>query len=73
VPRPDLKTGAAAWIHAGGAHHTAFSQAIGAEHIEDFCAIAGVECIRIGSETNIRDIKNELRWNEIYYMLARGL
>ena len=28
TPRPDLKTAAAAWIYAGGPHHTVFSQAL---------------------------------------------
>ena len=41
VPRPDLKVAAAAWIHAGGAHHTAFSQAVRPEHLEDFAEMAG--------------------------------
>src|SRR6185436_10938677 len=35
-PRPDLATAAAAWIYAGGAHHTGFSQAITSEHMGDF-------------------------------------
>ena len=26
VPRPNLKIAAAAWIYAGGAHHSGFSQ-----------------------------------------------
>lgn len=72
VPQPDLKTGAGAWIYAGGAHHTAFSQAIDARYIEDFCDMAGIEYIHIGKETNISDFRKELKWNEIYYHLATG-
>ena len=45
TPRPDLKTAAAAWIYAGGPHHTVFSQAVTTEHIEDFAEMAAVECI----------------------------
>ena len=71
VPQPNLKIGAAAWIYAGGAHHTAFSQAVQAEYIEDFCEIAGIEYIHIANHTNITDLKNELRWNEMYYMLSK--
>ena len=71
VPQPNLKTGAAAWIYAGGAHHTAFSQAINAGYIEDFCEIAGIEYIHIDKATTIKDLKNELRWNEMYYMLTK--
>jgi L-arabinose isomerase len=72
IPQPDLKFGAAAWIYAGGAHHTAFSQALNAEYIEDFSEMAGIEYVHIGKETCITDFKKELRWNEMYYALAKG-
>jgi L-arabinose isomerase len=64
VPRPSVKVAAQAWILAGGAHHAAFSQAVDVRHIEDWTAMAGIECVRIDEETRIRDIKNELRWND---------
>ncbi|MGB7568668.1 MAG: L-arabinose isomerase [Chitinivibrionales bacterium] len=70
VPRPNLKDGAAAWILAGGAHHTAFSQAVTSEYIEDFSAMAGIEFLCIDNDTTIRNFKNELRWNSAYYFLA---
>jgi L-arabinose isomerase len=73
VPRPNLKTAAAAWILAGGAHHTGFSQAVTAEHLEDFAEMAGLEYLLIGNETRLSEFKKELRWNEIYYHLAKGL
>ena len=73
IPQPDLKIGAAAWIYAGGAHHTGFSQCLTAEHIYDYAEIAGVEYLRIDNSTSIPSFKNELRWNEMYYMLAKGL
>jgi len=60
-PRPDLETAAAAWIHAGGAHHTAFSLALTAEHLEDFAAMAGVECVFIDDDTELRGFRRELR------------
>ena len=60
-PRPDLQTAAAAWIHAGGAHHTGFSLALTAEHLEDFAAMAGVECVFIDGETELRRFRRELR------------
>jgi L-arabinose isomerase len=72
VPRPDLKTAAAAWILAGGAHHTGFSMALTSEHIEDLADMAGLELIVIDSETRIRELRKELRWNEAYYRL-RGV
>ncbi len=70
VPQPDMKTGLAAWIYAGGAHHTGYSQSITWEHIADYADMAGIEFVRIHNDTNLYDFKNELRWNEIYYMLS---
>ena len=66
-PRPDLKTAAAAWIYAGGPHHTVLSQAVTSEQIEDFAEILGVECLKIDGKSQVGDIKNQLRWNEAYY------
>jgi L-arabinose isomerase len=67
VPKPNLEIGAAAWIYAGGAHHTAFSQAIQAEYMEDFAEMAGIEYVCIDGNTQLRTLKNELRWNESAY------
>ena len=66
-PRPDLKTAAAAWIYAGGPHHTVLSQAVTSEQIEDFAEILGMECVKIDGRSQVGDIKNQLRWNEAYY------
>lgn len=69
TPMPDLKTGAAAWILAGGAHHTGFSSAVDAEYIEDFSSMLGIEYVHIGQNCKINEFKKELRWNELYYNL----
>jgi L-arabinose isomerase len=61
VPKPDLRTAAAAWIYAGGAHHTSFSQALTMEHMEDFAEMADVELIRINDETRLHILRRELR------------
>ncbi|MDB4923389.1 L-arabinose isomerase [Mucilaginibacter sp.] len=66
-PYPDMKTGCAAWIYAGGAHHTAYSQNLTAEHLQDFADIAGLEFIRIGKDTKLDQLRNELRWNDASY------
>jgi L-arabinose isomerase len=73
VPRPNLKVAAAAWILAGGAHHTGFSQSVTTEQLEDFAGMAGMEFLVISNETKLSDFKNELKWNEMYYLLAKGL
>jgi len=66
-PRPELKTAAAAWIHAGGPHHTVLSQVLTAEQIEDFAEILGIECVTIDARSRVGDIKSQLRWNEAYF------
>jgi len=71
-PRPNLEIAAGAWILAGGAHHTAFSMALTAEHLQDFADMADIECVMIDDDTKISDFKKELRWNEVYYHLNRG-
>jgi L-arabinose isomerase len=72
-PQPDLKVAATAWILAGGAHHTGFSFALTPQHLEDFAEIAGIEFLLIDRDTRIRDFKNEIRWNDVYFSHARGL
>jgi len=67
LPKPSLKVAAAAWIYAGGAHHTGFSQALRLEHLEDFAEIAGVELIVIDGDTRLREFRQQLRWEEQAY------
>ena len=72
VPKPNLPLAATAWIYAGGAHHTGFSQAVTSEMLEDFAAIAGIELVVIDDDTKLRPFKQELEWNEVSYGLKRG-
>ncbi|MBN1782606.1 L-arabinose isomerase [bacterium] len=73
TPKPDLKIAAAAWILAGGAHHTGFSQAITAEHLEDYANMANIEFLLIDENTKLSEFKKELRWNDVYYYLEKGI
>ncbi len=66
-PYPDMNTGCAAWILAGGAHHTCYSQNLTSEHLLDLAEMANIEFTLIGKNTNLYQFKNELRWNEVYY------
>lgn len=66
-PLPDMQTGCAAWILAGGAHHTVFSQNLSSEDLQDFAAMAGIEIVLINKNTTIHHLKNELRWNDLAY------
>ena len=72
-PRPNLKIAAAAWIYAGGAHHTSFSYSVTAEHLRDFADMAGLEFLLIDENTKLEEFKKELRWNDLYYQLNRSL
>jgi L-arabinose isomerase len=66
-PLPDLVTGCEAWILAGGAHHTCYSQNLSAEHLEDFAEIAGIEYVLINKETRLYQFKKDLQSGEVYY------
>jgi L-arabinose isomerase len=67
LPNPDLATAAAAWIYAGGAHHTGFSQSLTTEHLQDFAEMADMEFLCIDKGTQLRSFRNELRWNAAAY------
>jgi L-arabinose isomerase len=68
-PLPDFQSACTAWILAGGAHHTCFSQNLSTECMEDFATMAGIEFVLIGKNTDIYQFKNELRWNDMYYKM----
>jgi len=71
--KPDFKSALAAWIYSGGAHHTGFSYSVTTEHLRDFAEIAGIEIVVIDADTKLEALRNELRWNEVYYHLAPGI
>lgn len=66
-PDPDMYTGCAAWILAGGAHHTCYSQNLTAECLEDFAEMAGIEYVLIDKDTKLYAFKNMLRINDSSY------
>nr|CBX71757.1 hypothetical protein YEW_FI22730 [Yersinia enterocolitica W22703] len=69
--QPSLATAAEAWIIAGGAHHTVFSQAIGVDELRLYAEMHGIEFLLIDNDTTLPAFKNEIRWNEVYYHLNR--
>ena len=73
IPQPSFEVGAGAWILAGGTHHTAFSYDLTVEYLEDFADMAGIELCIIDKDTTIRNFKQQLRENEIYYLLNKAL
>lgn len=66
-PHPNMNDALAAWIYAGGAHHTGYSQNLTADQFEDFAAMAGIEYVQIDNNTRLSELKNQLRWSEVYY------
>ena len=66
-PKPDFETAATAWILAGGAHHTGFSQALSSDVMREFAQLVDIECLVIGSNTSVPQFQNEIRWNEASY------
>jgi L-arabinose isomerase len=66
-PLPDMNTACAAWIYAGGAHHTVFSQNLTTEYFEDFAEMFGIELTVIDAKTELRQFRKELRWSEVCY------
>ncbi|MFL5675847.1 MAG: L-arabinose isomerase [Chloroflexota bacterium] len=72
-PRPDYRTAVEGWLRAGGAHHTVLTTAIGPEPLTDLAEMAGVELILIDGDSTLPAIGRELRWNQAYHHLARGL
>lgn len=65
--KPNLEVAATAWILAGGAHHTVYSQVVTTEFMEDFADIAGIELLVIDERTTVRDFKDKINANEAYY------
>ena len=66
-PHPNMYDGLAAWIYAGGAHHTCYSQNLTSEYLQDFAAMANIECVTIDKYTELDKFRNELKWSEVYY------
>ncbi len=66
-PRPNLSVAAAAWIYAGAAHHSVYSRNVSAEQLEMLAAMWDIEMILIDKDANLRQIRQELRWNEAAY------
>lgn len=73
IPQPNFEVGAGAWILAGGTHHSCFSYDITPEYWEDYAEIAGIEMVHIDKDTTIENFKQQLRNNEVYYLLNKSL
>jgi L-arabinose isomerase len=41
--------------------------------MQDFAEMADIEMLLIDENSRLPDFKKELRWNEIFYTLAKGV
>lgn len=73
IPQPNFEVGAAAWLIAGGTHHSAFSYDITPEYWEDYAEIADIEMLHISKDTTLESFKRDVRINEVYYLLNKAL
>lgn len=66
-PLPDMNTACTAWIYAGGAHHTVYSQSLTTAYFRDFAKMANIELVTIDAKTEINQFEKELKWSEVFY------
>ena len=66
---PDLTTGVACWITAGGAHHTVLSYDVTAEMMRDWARIMDIEFVHITKDTTPEKLEDELLLKDIAWKL----
>ena len=70
APRPSLPVSAECWLAAGGPHHTVLSTALDADMLAVFATMTRTELALIDEHTTGRQFDNELRWNQVYHLMA---
>lgn len=66
-PLPSLDISAEAWILAGAAHHSVYTQALSMDYFRLYAQLHNIELLVIDENTEMCNFRNELRWNEIAY------
>ncbi|TVY00311.1 L-arabinose isomerase [Paenibacillus cremeus] len=66
---PSLQESAEAWILAGGAHHTVFSNKVTVEQLIDWADMTGVEYVLIDRDTKVQQLRRELQWSDMVWKL----
>ncbi len=69
--RPNFKDGVAAWIYAGGAHHTVVSSEVTAQEMVDLGNMWGVEVVLIDENTEINEFKKQLMWADAVWKMKK--
>ena len=62
-----MAVGLQGWILAGGAHHTAYTQSLTIDYIEDLADMLGVELVVIDQSTTLRSLKKDLQSGDVIY------
>ena len=65
IPYPDFRTGLEGWIWSGGAHHTAYSTAVGAEMLQMYADQLGLEYVCIGKISTLESVRQTLAVQEL--------
>ena len=73
APRPNWRTSTEAWLTAGAPHHTVLTTQIGTETLTDLTDMLAIELALIDEQTTTAHFTQQLRWNQAYHRLARGL
>ncbi len=68
---PSLSSGSEAWILAGGAHHSIMSYGLTIEHMRDFAEILGLELIHISAKTDVAELTDKLKVNDVVWRMMR--
>ena len=71
--RPSLQVAAAAWLTAGGPHHTVYSSAIDAGMLDEFATMLDIELALIDETTTPMGFRQQLRSNAAWFHLRKGL
>lgn len=66
-PQPSLDVSTQAWIAAGAAHHSVYTQALDMEYFRLYAKLKDMEIAVIDENTNIHQFEKELLWNDMLY------
>lgn len=68
-PQPSLDIATQAWIAAGAAHHSVYTQALDMEYFRLYAKLKDIELLVIDKDTNIHQFEKEITWNDISYSI----
>ena len=72
-PTSSCRTSSSLRAAAGGSHHTSLGFDVTPGQLQDLAAISGIECVVIDEHTTLDGFRDRLRWNDLYWLLAKGL